>query len=282
MPPQQAAPQSAPRAAPDPQARWHDPHAGTQHPAYDPAYSALDQAVDVPHRPSPGPDYVPVDPVSRGYQDPRGPQPAHGWAQPQPAPTQYPPQYGQPPQYPQASHPGAPLPMPEAPPRMPRDPNLQAGPGHPPGGIDDESRIPPWLQQAGQSVANGARAAAGALMAGIATLRARRAEKAAHAARERAREEAALAADALDADAGTDPAGMRAPRRRMPAQKLTAKEKRWQRRRRRHVVEEIVGWILVPVILVALYFALLGGLALFGLTMDDLMEGLRMVREQFS
>ena len=275
MQPQQAAPQSAPRAAPDPQARWHDPHGGTHHPAYDPGYSALDQAVDVPHRPSPGPGYLPVDPVSRGYQDPRGPQPAHGWAQDGWA------QGGS--MQGGSMQSGAPpsAPMPQAPPRMPR--NM-----HPQADHDDDSRLPPWLRRTAAVITAGAAAAAVTARGGIATLRARRAEK----ARLRAREEAARAADALDADPSANPSvagsyvqkpgspGMRAPRQ--PGQKLTAKEKRWQRRRRRHVVEEIIGWILVPIILIALYFALIGGLALFGLTLDDLMDGLRMVRAQFS
>ncbi|HMB09249.1 hypothetical protein [Saliniramus sp.] len=251
---QQAAPQSAPQAAPDPQARWHDPHGGTYHPAYDPGYSALDQAVDVPHRPSPGPGYLPVDPVSRGYQDPHGPQPAHGWAPP-----------GAPPA----------TPMPQAPPRMPRN-------VHPQAEHDDVSRLPPWLRRTAALVSAGAASAAATGRAGIAGLRARRSEK----ARERARLEAARAADAVDS--GIDAQGPGSPANsgmrptRQPGQKLTAKERRWQRRRRRHVAEEIAGWILVPIILIALYFALIGGLALFGLTLEDLMDALRTIRAQFS
>ncbi|MGP9821264.1 hypothetical protein ACTZWW_14710 [Salinarimonas sp. NSM] len=55
----------------------------------------------------------------------------------------------------------------------------------------------------------------------------------------------------------------------------TAKEQRWERRRRRHVFEEVLGWLLVPVILVALYWAVIWGLSLFGLTLDDVVEGMR-------
>ncbi|WP_043539390.1 hypothetical protein [Salinarimonas rosea] len=55
----------------------------------------------------------------------------------------------------------------------------------------------------------------------------------------------------------------------------TAKEQRWERRRRRHLLEEILGWVLVPVILVALYWAVVWGLSLFGLSLDDVVEGLR-------
>ncbi|WP_074446554.1 hypothetical protein [Saliniramus fredricksonii] len=254
MHPQQAAPQSAPQAAPDPQARWHDPHGGTYHPAYDPGYSALDQAIDVPHRPSPGPGYLPVDPVSRAYQDPRGPQPAHGWAQP-----------GAPPA----------APMPQAPPRMPRNMHSQAE-------HDDDSRLPPWLRRMAVLVSTGAASAAAAGRAGIDGLRARRSEK----ARERARLEAARAADAVDSDinpqGSENPANPEMRPTRQPGQKLTAKERRWQRRRRRYVVEEIAGWILVPIILIALYYALIGGLALFGLTLNDLMDALRTAYAQFS
>jgi hypothetical protein len=288
MHPQQAAPQSAPHAAPDPQARWHDPHGGTHHPAYDPGYSALDQAVDVPHRPSPGPGYVPVDPVSRGYQDPRGPQPAHGWAEPgpgEPPPAPHPArQYAPAPQYGQAAggYAGAPraTPMPQA----QGEPGVEARrPGSPAGSRTSNladslpTSLPPWLRGAAVTIAAAAGSAMAALGGGIATLRTRRAEKAAA----RAREDAAQGGDVYDDGVPADVAGIHAPRQRAPAQKLTAKEKRWQRRRRRHVVEEVIGWILVPVILIALYFALIGGLAIFGLSLDDLMEGLRVIRAQF-
>ena len=98
-------------------------------------------------------------------------------------------------------------------------------------------------------------------------------------ARERARLEAARAADAVDSDinpqGSENPANPEMRPTRQPGQKLTAKERRWQRRRRRYVVEEIAGWILVPIILIALYYALIGGLALFGLTLNDLMDALR-------
>lgn len=55
----------------------------------------------------------------------------------------------------------------------------------------------------------------------------------------------------------------------------TPKQQRWQRRRRRHVWEEILGWVLVPVILFGLYWAVVGGLAVFGLTLEEAMAGLR-------
>jgi hypothetical protein len=54
---------------------------------------------------------------------------------------------------------------------------------------------------------------------------------------------------------------------------LTPKEERWRRRKRRYLMEEILGWILVPIILVGLYFAAVWGLSLFGLTLDDVVAG---------
>ena len=65
-------------------------------------------------------------------------------------------------------------------------------------------------------------------------------------------------------------------------QRLTAKERRWERRRRRHFYEEILGWILVPTILVSLYFAGLWVIGLLGMTPEDLMDGIRTIRAQFS
>ena len=72
-------PAAAPPPLGDPQLRPHDPHSGLHHPAYDPRYGAIDNAVDTPHRPSPGPDYVPVDPVMRQYQEPAIGAAPYGW-----------------------------------------------------------------------------------------------------------------------------------------------------------------------------------------------------------
>jgi len=55
----------------------------------------------------------------------------------------------------------------------------------------------------------------------------------------------------------------------------TPKQQRWRRRRRRHLFEEILGWILVPVILFGLYWAVVGGLAIFGLSIDDAVVGMQ-------
>lgn len=63
--------------------------------------------------------------------------------------------------------------------------------------------------------------------------------------------------------------------------RLTEKERRWERRRKRYLFEEILGWILVPVILVALYFAAIWVLELFGTTPDALIEGVKTIWTQF-
>ncbi|TVR09232.1 MAG: hypothetical protein EA385_07660 [Salinarimonadaceae bacterium] len=63
-------------------------------------------------------------------------------------------------------------------------------------------------------------------------------------------------------------------------QKLTPKEKRWRRRRQRLVFEEGLAWVLVPVILVGIYYAMIGGLAMFGMSVDDLVQGLHVAWTQ--
>ncbi len=98
--------------------------------------------------------------------------------------------------------------------------------------------------------------------AGLAAFRRSRAER-----RAMARENALQSADAA------------APHPRN--QRLTPKEQRWERRRKRHLFEEILGWILVPIILVALYFFVIWLLDLFGTTPDALIEGLQTIWSQF-
>jgi hypothetical protein len=68
---------------------------------------------------------------------------------------------------------------------------------------------------------------------------------------------------------------------RQAKQPLTEKERRWERRRRRHLYEEILGWILVPTILVALYFAGMWLLDLFGTTPEALIDGMKTIWAQF-
>ena len=70
------------------------------------------------------------------------------------------------------------------------------------------------------------------------------------------------------APAQPDPAPTTAPQ-------LTWREKRWQRRRRRRMFEEMLGWILVPIILVAGYWAVVAGLNAAGTSPSALIAGIR-------
>ena len=70
-----------------------------------------------------------------------------------------------------------------------------------------------------------------------------------------------------------------APAQGAPAPKLTWREKRWQRRRRRKVFEEVLGWILVPVILIALYWAVKAGLSALGTSPSAVIQALRTLRQ---
>jgi hypothetical protein len=62
-----------------------------------------------------------------------------------------------------------------------------------------------------------------------------------------------------------------APRR----QRKTWREKRWERRRRRRLFEEILGWILVPIILIALYWGMKAGLNAMGTNFTALVQGIK-------
>ncbi|HEX8663961.1 MAG TPA: hypothetical protein VF744_08035 [Beijerinckiaceae bacterium] len=77
-------------------------------------------------------------------------------------------------------------------------------------------------------------------------------------------------------DRPLDPAPAQpAPAPPVPAQKLTWREKRWQRRRRRKLFEEVLGWILVPIILVALYWAVKGGLNAAGTSPSAVVQAIK-------
>jgi hypothetical protein len=55
-----------------------------------------------------------------------------------------------------------------------------------------------------------------------------------------------------------------------PARKLTQREKRW-----RKMFEEILGWIFVPIILIAGYWAVVGGLNAAGTSVSAIVQGVR-------
>ena len=57
--------------------------------------------------------------------------------------------------------------------------------------------------------------------------------------------------------------------------KRSGLEARWERRRKRRFFEEVLGWILVPVIIIACIWAVKAGLAAFGTTPSALIDGLK-------
>jgi hypothetical protein len=57
-------------------------------------------------------------------------------------------------------------------------------------------------------------------------------------------------------------------------QRKTWREKRWERRRRRIWFEEILGWILVPVILFAAYWVFDATLNALGTSPAAIMDGI--------
>ena len=59
--------------------------------------------------------------------------------------------------------------------------------------------------------------------------------------------------------------------------KLSWREKRYQRRRRRVWFEEILGWLLVPVILFGCYWAVDVGLNAVGTSPAAIMEGIEAI-----
>jgi len=64
-----------------------------------------------------------------------------------------------------------------------------------------------------------------------------------------------------------------------PRPKLSWRERRELRRRRRVWFEEILGWILVPVIIFGCYWLLNVGLAAMGTSPAALLEGIRTVTD---
>jgi len=60
-----------------------------------------------------------------------------------------------------------------------------------------------------------------------------------------------------------------------PEPKLSGREKRWQRRRRRKLFEEVLGWILVPIILAAIYWGVKAGLNAAGTSPTAIVAGIR-------
>lgn len=57
--------------------------------------------------------------------------------------------------------------------------------------------------------------------------------------------------------------------------KKSWREKRWERRRRRRFTEEVLGWILVPVILISGAWAVKAGLNALGTNFTTLIQGIK-------
>lgn len=57
--------------------------------------------------------------------------------------------------------------------------------------------------------------------------------------------------------------------------KKTWREKRWERRRRRRFTEEVMGWVLVPVILLSGFWAVKAGLNALGTNFTALIQGIK-------
>lgn len=57
--------------------------------------------------------------------------------------------------------------------------------------------------------------------------------------------------------------------------KKTWREKRWERRRRRRFVEEILGWILVPIIVISCVWGANALLTAMGTDFTSLVQGIK-------
>jgi hypothetical protein len=66
-----------------------------------------------------------------------------------------------------------------------------------------------------------------------------------------------------------------APAARPQKHKKSWREQRWERRRRRRLFEEVLGWIVVPIIVIAVYWGVKSGLAALGTTPTALIQGIK-------
>jgi len=61
------------------------------------------------------------------------------------------------------------------------------------------------------------------------------------------------------------------------ARRKSWREQRWERRRRRRLYEELLGWILVPLILIGCYWAVDATLGAMGTSPAALIQGIQMI-----
>ena len=62
----------------------------------------------------------------------------------------------------------------------------------------------------------------------------------------------------------------------VPAEK-TWRQKRWERRRRRIWLEEVLAWIMVPLIVIGFYYLIEAILGALGTSVSAVAEGIRMI-----
>jgi hypothetical protein len=62
-----------------------------------------------------------------------------------------------------------------------------------------------------------------------------------------------------------------------PAYKKSWREKRWERRHRRRMAEEALGWVLVPVVVVSAFWSLKALLNALGTSPSALIQGVKAV-----
>jgi hypothetical protein len=74
--------------------------------------------------------------------------------------------------------------------------------------------------------------------------------------------------------AGPIPEAPVAPAAPAPVVKKTWRQKRWERRRRRIWLEELLGWILVPIILIGAYWAIDAALNALGTSPSAIINGI--------
>jgi hypothetical protein len=68
-----------------------------------------------------------------------------------------------------------------------------------------------------------------------------------------------------------------APAETTPARKLSWREKRWERRRKRRFAEEVLGWILVPAILIGSYWIVNTILEGLGTSVPAIVNGIQAI-----
>jgi hypothetical protein len=77
-------------------------------------------------------------------------------------------------------------------------------------------------------------------------------------------------------DAALQPA-THVPATHVPAPRKSWREQRWDRRRRRRLHEEVLGWLLVPAIVVGCYWAVDAALGALGTSPAALVQGIQTI-----